>query len=155
MRLVPTIDLHISAEAVAWYAAVVATGSAITSMYVAMRDRPSLRVSVSANMLTFGMGHDNEKKFVVVSVSNVGRRPMTLGLVGLVVNKPSGEVGEYVLTDSTSSGPRPLPEGESTTYKLEQHLLRGHTIRQAIVRDQRGKVWKHRTRIAIADEAAG
>jgi hypothetical protein len=127
---------------VAWYAAIVSTLGFFLALYVALRDRPRLRISVQPNMRAFGMPvYDEDKLYVLVTVGNVGRRPLTIGLVGFTQR---GKGDDIVLTDSTREGAKDVPEGKSVTYLAEQAGLPLFKLKHVIVRDNAGRIWKRR-----------
>lgn len=126
---------------VAWYGAVVSTLGFGLALYVALRDRPRLRISVQANMKTF----DDPTKFVVVTVANRGRRPVTLSAVWLTPRAKSS--GEFLLGESAQ--PREVGEGKSVSYLANQEHLKREVPYRVGIRDQAGRVWRRRIPRAV------
>jgi hypothetical protein len=85
--------------------------------------------------------YDEDKLYVVVTVANIGRRPLTIGLVGFTQR---GKGGDIVLTDSTREGAKDVPEGKSATYLAEQAGLPLANLKHVLVRDNAGRIWKRR-----------
>jgi hypothetical protein len=142
-----------STPVVAWYAAVVSTLGFFLALYVALRDRPRLRISVQPNMRRFGSPvYDEDKFYVVVTVANIGRRPLTVGLVGFTQRRKGGDI---ILTDSTREGAKDIPEGKSATYLAEQAALPLTNLKHVLVRDNAGRIWKRRVpkNVRYADSA--
>lgn len=134
--------------AVSWYAAIVSTLGLALSLYVTLRDRPRLKISIRANMRSFGATpYDPNKLYVVVAVANLGRRPITVGLVGFT-QKPRGSE-EILLSDCTREGAQEIGEGKSATYLAEQEGLPLAKLRHVVVTDQTGRVWKQRVPRAL------
>ncbi len=80
----PTFSLTISAAAVAWYGAIVATTAAIISLYVAIRDRSRVVISYQEKMWVMNSPlHDEHAEYFCVTVRNAGRRTVALGNVGI------------------------------------------------------------------------
>jgi len=77
-----TLTITITAEAVAWYAAIVATVSVAVQAAIFFRDRKRVKVS-------FRMGYEiigdprYTGTYTMVYVVNTGRRPFTLTNMGL------------------------------------------------------------------------
>lgn len=143
-----------SVSVVAWYAAVVSTMGFLLALYVALRDRPRLRIFVQPNMLSLGNPlYDENKLYVVVTVANVGRRPLTISLVGFTQR---GKRGDIILTDSTREAPKEVLEGKSAAYRAEQALLPLGHLKRVIVRDSAGRLWKRRVprRVRLASRTA-
>jgi cold shock CspA family protein len=140
--------MNLPVPAVAWYGAVVSTLGVALALYVALRDRPRLKISIQANMRAFGAtSYDPNKLYVVVSVANTGRRTVTVGLVGFT-QRPRGS-GDIFLHDSTREGPKEISEGKSVTYSANQEGLPIAKLHHVIVRDQAGRVWKRRVPRAL------
>ena len=127
---------------VAWYAAVVSTLGFLLALYVALRDRPRLRIWVQTNMRALGLpAYDEKKSYVLVGVANIGRRPLTIELVGFTQR---GKGGDIILTASTREGAKDLPEGKSATYLAEQAAIPLTNLKYVLVRDNAGRIWKRR-----------
>ncbi len=80
----PSLSLTISADAVAWYGAIVATVAAVVSLYVAIRDRSRVVISYQEKMWVMqSPRHDENAEYFCITVRNAGRRTVTLGNVGI------------------------------------------------------------------------
>ena len=135
------LTVTIDAAAVGWYAAIVATLSAVVGGYAIWRDRVRLKISAAANMRLTAPDRNVQtgENLIFITAANVGRRPVTLGLAwferkgqkdrsGLVVKpswEPSGRIGE----------------GESATKVLSQKDLDISTLKRVVVRDATGRKW--------------
>jgi len=136
------LDITITASVVAWYAAIVSTCSLTISAYVALRDRARLKVEASPDYFVTGpaAGYDPNKKYILVTVASIGRRPVTIEKVALMRKKGLG--GHHLLADSLSKGPRELTEGKSATYLLEQSRIDFDEIDHAVAIDSTGRHWR-------------
>jgi len=139
------MDITITASAVAWYAAVVSTCSMAVSVFVALRDRARLKVEARTGYTVMDSvaGYQKDKLYIMVTVANAGRRPVTLGNVALL-RKRRFKGGHHLLTDSFLRGPTELPEGKSATFLVEQAQINLTEIRCAIAYDQAGRQWRGR-----------
>ncbi len=108
--------------AVAWYGAVIATLSLAVSLYVAWRDRACIRVAYDDGYhLLNSPICDPKKDHIVLTVTNRGRRPVTIGTAGFrVIGGPGRHV---VLNDSFLRGNCELGEGKAVDYAVTQDLL--------------------------------
>ena len=114
-----TLTITITAEAVAWYAAIVATVSVAVQAAIFFRDRKRVKVS-------FRMGYEiigdprYTGTYTMVYVVNTGRRPFTLTNMGLRYLKGRAAV----FTDVTPRMPCLLTEGQQATAIVDQQTLR-------------------------------
>jgi hypothetical protein len=107
---------EIPASAVAWYAAVVATGSAIVSAYNIFRDRARLQIRVSPNMKVIPPDtRYGDKAYIQVTVTNAGRRPIYVTGVGFEEEKKHGTEKspqrKFLIAESINKPPTELTEG--------------------------------------------
>ncbi len=129
----------------AWYGAIVSTFALTISLYVALRDRPRLRISVHSNM---GVRPNADERFspnrayAIVEIANTGRRTVTLATVWF--SQKPGVDGDLALDDSARVGSREIPEGKSTKYVLEQTHFPGMYLHRVFVRDETGRIWTRR-----------
>ncbi len=135
--------ITISADVVAWYAAIVATAALIVNAYGAWRDRAHLVVTArSGYRVTPGApGYSPEKLYISVTVANRGRRPATVSHVWLDVK---GMKEKILLDDSILYGSRELKEGASTTYALDQSSVQLEKVKYVYAGDQTGRQWRGR-----------
>lgn len=135
----PVVEVTISAEAVAWYGAVVATASAILSGYLAVRDRASLKVTARPNYQVFG--EDPTRLYISVDIANKGRRPVSIRSVALV-RVAAGKTTRIVPVESLRRGPVELSEGQGTNYLIPQEDLDLSEIKSVVAYDRTGREWE-------------
>jgi hypothetical protein len=78
-----TYSINITAESVAWYAAIVATISVIFSGINLWLDRSKIKISHSKSWVPNVPGYDPNELYFDIQVRNVGRRTVPLGNVGI------------------------------------------------------------------------
>ena len=101
---------------IAWYGAIVATVAIIISAWVAWRSRVRIMVSgLSGYRTEASEPYDPDKTYLLITVSNPGRRPSTIAQVGLSVREGSSE--KRVL--AADKGPQVLAGGESSYWIME------------------------------------
>ena len=141
-----TLKIEITAHAVAWYGAIVATCSLVISTLNAWRDRARLSVRVQRNMVALtGSPTDSEQTYLLVTVANRGRRPVTIDKVWF--EQEAEQSPKWLVKDSLTQGPREVTEGKSVTYMAENGqfdlsiarwvcigLATGQTIRSELTR---------------------
>ena len=73
-------SIEISANAVAWYGAVVATIGCSVSAYNAWRDRPRIEIKYQKDMAVHGVDsiYPRDKTYFNITVINKGRRPINI-----------------------------------------------------------------------------
>jgi hypothetical protein len=141
----PQLTIEISANVVAWYAAVVATAALIMNVLVTWRDRASIVVTgMSGYKVTPGGPYDPSKDYLLITVSNLGRRPRTISKVGLRLKK--GATKSHILAmDSAIKGLQELTEGRSDTWLIEyggKSNLLLDSIKDVWACDQTGKMYR-------------
>lgn len=132
-------EITISASVVAWYAAIVATASLGVSAFLAFRDRARIVVKGSLNykVTTTAGGYDPSKLYMIVTVANRGRRPVTIEKVFLQMK----EKPHSILADSLSRGPSEISEGKSVTFLCEQLGSELDRVKKIVAIDQTGRHW--------------
>jgi len=80
----PHFTVTITASAVAWYAAIVSTVSSAIQYANYLRDRVHIKVKVQKNMETVNDPIHDGMLLTMVTVTNAGRRPVTVTNVGLM-----------------------------------------------------------------------
>lgn len=139
------LSINISAQAVAWYAAIVSTVSVFIAVLNYLSDRRRLKVLAQHGFLT-GMGDDSTK--VMISVANIGKRPVTISSVGFEV-KDSGDM--ILISTPNLSLPKTLKEGtsgqtwinhEELLYLLKKEKKTVKDIKYVWCKDSTGKVYK-------------
>lgn len=138
----PDISINITADMVAWYAAIVATASAFILGYSVWNDRSKVKIKISKNMKIYPPDRGEEdKRFIMIGVANAGRRPITITHVGFYeIGKKEGGL----LGDSFTKGPREIQEGKSTSYLMDQSLIDIKKLKTVIAIDATGKTYKKR-----------
>lgn len=141
---IPQIKLEISANAVAWYGAIVATIAAALSIFIALRDRARIRIICQKDMIIIGEQsiYPKDKTYFSVSVVNKGRRPIRIEKVAF---RTIGAKKRFALfSDSFLQGRRRVltEEYPRTDYMAEQdeELLR--SVWYIAVYDGTGKTYR-------------
>jgi len=149
------IRLEITAEAVAWYAAIVATASVIVSAYKVMRDRAKLSIEVKPNMKVFPARpeYDPDKTYIMVRVVNAGRRTVTLTHVWFEPKKKGAQ--NFFLEECLKRGPQELSEGKWATYALEQEAIDLRCFRRICVSDSTGRTYCEKISRRVWETAQG
>jgi hypothetical protein len=113
------VKITITADVVAWYAAIVGTLALAVNVYLARRDRAHLTVTArSGYRVTPGAhSYSPDKLYINITVANCGRRSTTVSRVWLT---RKGKPGALVLSESFLPGSRELKEGTSTLYIVDQ-----------------------------------
>jgi len=150
-----TVDLlattvTITADAVAWYAAVVGTAGVTIAGYVAMRDRAKLRVVARLDAEVVGewivepgsvSNLPRGKRYIAIEVANLGRRTVHLKGPSLTLKGSKDRLmlpGEWLPKASVGEGEsaRMLWDPEKLT---PQHLK---SIDGVVVHDAADRRWK-------------
>lgn len=140
--------LSISSNIVAWYAAVVATISAVITFYQVWMDRAIIKITYQLNMQMgkeiFYRGISPYKKntqYMVIDVINIGRRPIKIdkGYLKLI-----DESGYYMLGDSMAKHRDKVitEENPTTTFFVEQSLIDFSKILYIGAMDATGRRYK-------------
>ena len=116
--------LSISSNIVAWYAAVVATISAIITFYQVYVDRAVIKIQYQLNMEFSNnfIAYKKDVEYIIIDVINTGRRPKKIDKAYL---KMDGMEGELLLTDSFADYRNKIitEDNPTTTFYLEQSLI--------------------------------
>jgi hypothetical protein len=79
----PTFHITVSGSVVAAYAAILSTITGAAQLWNYTRDRARIRVSAQNNMTMFGdVLYKANQTLCIVTVANLGRRPVTITTVG-------------------------------------------------------------------------
>ena len=109
------IKVEISASAVAWYGAIVATAAAVLSGYNVWRDRARVRVQVNPGMSMYPEDPGKEgKTYTLITVSNRGRRPLSVTHVWFEIDRDKDP--KCLVADSVKGGSREVTEGRAVQY---------------------------------------
>lgn len=117
--------LTITANAVAWYAAIVATVSAALQLANYLRDRVKIKISFRRDMEIMGDPVRARMTFTIVRVVNTGRRPLTITNIGLKYLQGKGAI----FVDTIPPLPHVLNEGQQMQAFVDQNSLRFDDIR--------------------------
>jgi hypothetical protein len=122
----------------------VGTAGFVISLLNYFRDKPKIRVALKWDMSSINsFKYDQNRKWGIVSVSNVGRRPIFISHASLTL--PKGHEHTHLLLSDGIEGAR-LAEGDrpaiflSNQLGLEQYAEDWKKVR-AIVVDSAGKVY--------------
>lgn len=136
--------IEISASAVAWYGAIMATVGMLVSLYSVFRDRANIKILYQRDMKIIGRQtiYDQDITYFNVTVANQGRRPVNITKAAL---RTIGTQKKYaLLADSFSAHRnRVLDESKPTTdfmTKQDEALLANTWF--ICVYDGTGKVYR-------------
>jgi len=140
----PLFKFEISADAVAWYAAIVSTLAMLILLYGALRDRGRIKINYQKDMQVLGHhpDYDPNKTYVNITVINKGRRPVNITKAGVRV---LGAKRKYALLNDSFSTQRNrvLTEAEPTTeFMMEQDEALFGNAWFICVYDATGKVYR-------------
>ena len=115
--MLKSIQLTITASEVAWYAAIVATVGAAIQIAAYFRDRARLEVTFQREMQYLNDPlHPPDTVFTIITITNVGRRPVTVRNIGLQKRGRKGAI----LTDVQPMLPHELTEGKFAVATLDE-----------------------------------
>jgi hypothetical protein len=144
------VNITISADVVAWYAAIIGTGSLAVSALNVWRDRPRIKVSADAGNRVHGVSaYSPDKLYISVTVANRGRRPVTISKVWFDTRNHNPERGPHMLlSDSFLQGAREVAEGKATHYLMDQTDIDLNDLTRVVVADLTGRTWSGKLRKA-------
>src|SRR5579863_900311 len=114
---VPTFQVNISASIVAAYAAAMSSVTGAVQLANFLRDRSRIRVSVQRDMELLGDPRYRGMTLTMVTVVNVGRRPVTITNVGAFYLYPGKA---FIITDCNPKIPCELTEGKRLMALADQ-----------------------------------
>ena len=141
--------IKISASAVAWYGAIVATFSAFILLLNYLRDRGRIKVKLSQGFLAYGPNLEKDVQIFIEAI-NVGRRPVTLTGVGFSLKNGRQLV---IIKPEPINFPYELQEGKSIQVWVDKNDIFQDATREktkitcAWYRDATGKIYKTKFRI--------
>lgn len=137
-------DITITAGCVAWYGAIVATGSALVAAYAILRDRIRLKLRMQHSMrLVEPLGdYGTDRPYLLITAANVGRRPIQLGLVSFSL-KNEKDKGLICRPDWNPSNE--ISEGKSATLLVDESTIVWEQVCHLNV-ETAGKVWRCKIR---------
>ncbi len=110
--------LEISAPAVAWYGAIIATISFVVASYNVWRDRARLKIKYGYGYKIIGpLGNNDDTEYFQTTVINLGQRPVKITHVGAIFY----DVDKKILFTSSfdkQNGENILTENNPSTYYL-------------------------------------
>lgn len=144
-----SITIQITAESVAWYAAIVATVGIVISLYNAWRDRARIKINYNPHMYINNgesLNYPTGVKHLSIDVINIGRRPIRIEMVYLLI---AGDNKKTLLTDSFAEHrPKVITEEKPrTTFLVKEDLVDLSKVYCVIVVDGTGR--KHKKYISI------
>lgn len=141
------ITISISADVVAWYAALVSTGMFFFEFLKYRRERVHVALECKLNYRIYGAGsqYAEGKNYIIIKVINRGIRPVTITTVGFITKNK--EEGNGILSDSVRSGSRELTEGKSTDYLMEQDSVVLDKIKYFVAYDMTGREFKGKLKL--------
>jgi hypothetical protein len=137
------LKIEISANVVAWYAAIISTTGLIINIYKAYQDRARVKIKYEPDMYIYGdalklTGYKPDTKYLSISVINEGRRPIRIEKATL---KIIGKKGYFILVDSFSERRNKVitEESPTTTFFAEQSQIDMENVYCVLVEDGTGK----------------
>lgn len=106
----PTFHINVSGSVVAAYAAIVSTVTGVVQFFNYRRDRARIKVSVRHNQEMIGDPRYSGKTLTIITVTNEGRRPVTVNTIGATRPYPQTNL---LLLDNRPSLPHELTEGKN------------------------------------------
>jgi|SRR5579859_1296916 len=106
----PNIQINITANIVAAYAALMSTCTGAVQLFNFLRDRSRVRVKVGHKMQIMGDPRYRDKTLTIVTVINAGRRPVTISTVGATCLHPTPN---FIIVECQPSLPYELTEGKN------------------------------------------
>ena len=143
------IKIEVSASAVAWYGAIVATASLLIILFGYLRDRAKIKVRLSQGFLVYDNQLGDQDQ-VFIEAINVGRRTVTLNGAGFLLNNG---MKMTMMDPQNIRFPYELEEGKSIqVYTEKVGLFRDAEkmkakITHAWCRDETGRTYKTRFRL--------
>jgi|SRR3989344_5458911 len=140
----PSITIQISASAVAWYAAIVATISLSFTGLSYWRDRARVQIKLSQGFLAYAPNNVGGIKIFIEAI-NHGRRSVTLDGAGLSLRNGKKLA---VTRPETINFPHELQEGKAVQVSLDKNEVfqaaaqEQSEITHAWYRDATGKIYK-------------
>lgn len=129
------MTITISADIVAWYAAIVSTTAVGIQLVNLWRDRPRIKVTAHLGYRAVGGPYDPDQDHIIITVSNAGRRPRTINKVGFT--QRIGEKSQpMVAAESGLRGPQELTEGRSSMWLIRQGNVTADEIEEVWAYDQ-------------------
>ena len=141
--VLPIIKIEISANIIAWYGAILATGSLSIAILNYLRDRRVVKIKISDGWLIPNPWGGEDKK-IFIEAQNHGKRPVTLISTGFILSNGSSIV---LPVPKNIQFPYKLNEGESVSTFFEKadilkNLKEGVSVSQGFYVDSIGNKYK-------------
>lgn len=138
------LKVEISANVVAWYAAIISTISLMVTGYNIWRDRARIKIEYEPNRILLGdvsaLGY-KDKKYLSISVINRGRRPIRIESASLkILNKKE----LALLVDSFSEKRIKVitEDSPTTTFLADQDQIDIKNVWYVLIVDGAGRNYK-------------
>jgi len=115
--------------------------SLLVTILAYYRDRAAIKITIAKDQrIIHGelMGYEPNKIYMIMTVSNYGRRPVTINKAGCIYLK---HIGGFIFSDSMR-GSKELKEGRSVDYAAEQDSIDFSDIAFFTAYDAIGNVYK-------------
>lgn len=130
--------LTITASAVAWYAAIMSTLTSGVQFASFLRDRARVKIKFQRNMETMGDPRRDGMTLMLITVSNAGRRPVTITSMGMMYLQNRGAV----FPDTSPPLPCELTEGKYAIAYVEEKGLPFEKVRCFHASDSLGRTFR-------------
>ena len=138
--------IEISATAVAWYGAIVATLGLTVTVLNFFRDRSKIKVKVSQGLFVYKQGIGGERQIIIEAI-NRGRRTVTVTSVGLSLS----DGNKLVITEHMNFRfPFEIQEGKAIQAFIDVNDVKsaigkqGTRVTNAWYQDATGKIYRSR-----------
>jgi len=134
------ISITISANVVAWYAALISTGLLVVHYLKFRAERVNVVIECAKGYRVRNSGiYSKDKEYILVNVINKGVRPVTIKTVACITKKKNDS--NFILADSIDKS-RELTEGKSTHYLMEQDSVDLKKVKYFAVFDLTGREFR-------------
>lgn len=134
------ISITINANVVAIYAAIVSTLVLIIQFLNYWNDRINIVLDYKTDYKIHGENYNPDKSYLLLTIRNKGKRPVTIEKVGYIANNKEDAHG--IFTNSVLYGSRELSEGKATKYIVDQEEINLDKINYFVAYDQAGREYK-------------
>jgi len=144
------VSINITAEAVAWYGAIVATMSVLGTLILGilnyLSNKPKIKIVFEKNRLIRprenAYPYDPDKSYVCITISNVGVRTLTVNSAGFEF-LGRGEKSEIMINEKRKL-PCELTEGRSVMLLVQQDKIELKKVRAIYAKTLSNKEYKKR-----------
>ncbi|MEX0924415.1 MAG: hypothetical protein WDZ82_00525 [Candidatus Paceibacterota bacterium] len=138
----PIVQIEITASAVAWYAAIVATLVGIAQIVAVWRDRKHVKIKIEKGIRIMGPDgpgpYEENTDYVAIRIINAGRREVSILTAGASLLKG----GQLIPTDILKAGTVTLGEGKRYDAFVKQEQLDFSQIAYFYVTDATDSTYK-------------